>query len=309
MRQMTNWLSGLTQTRAAGDPHVLITILAVKGSAPRCGGSKMVVTSNEVFDTIGGGQLEVLAIERSRKILEGILPAVQQIEHYPLAATAMQCCGGSVTLFFEPLLCDMPEVVIFGAGHVGQSISHLLENLPVRTKLIDSRQNWLEKSAAQQKVLLRDALLDGPGLASLVPRNSWVFVLTHDHAIDFTLMKYLTKRSDLAFLGMIGSKTKWKSFSARLKRDGATINELARVCCPIGDGDIQFKEPSAIAIDVVARLLRDITRKSCLSEDGTSEVVPSSSASPVHRQSECADEEIVEISKRHLKNEVPGLFL
>ena len=137
MRQMTNWLSGLTQTRAAADPHVLITILAVKGSAPRYGGSKMVVTSNEVFDTIGGGQLEVLAIERSRKILEGILPAVQQIEHYPLAATAMQCCGGSVTLFFEPLLCDMPEVVIFGAGHVGQSISHLLENLPVRTKLID----------------------------------------------------------------------------------------------------------------------------------------------------------------------------
>ena len=89
MRQMTNWLSGLTQTRAAADPHVLITILAVKGSAPRCGGSKMVVTSNEVFDTIGGGQLEVLAIERSRKILEGPLPAVQQIEHYPLAATAM----------------------------------------------------------------------------------------------------------------------------------------------------------------------------------------------------------------------------
>ena len=100
-----------------------------------------------------------------------------------------------------------------------------------------------------------------------------------------------------------------EKFFRTLKRDGATINELARVCCPIGDGDIEFKEPSAIAIDVVARLLRDITRKSCLSEDGPSEVIPSSSASPVHRQSECANEEIVGISNRHLKNEVPGLFL
>ena len=309
MQRMTNWHSGLTQTRAAGEPHVLITILAVKGSAPRYGGSKMVVTRKKVFDTIGGGQLELLAIERSRRILRGILPAVQQIEHYPLAATAMQCCGGSVTLLFEPLFCDMPEIVIFGAGHVGQSISHLLENLPVRTKLIDSRQNWLDKSAAQQKVLLSGELLDGPGLASLVPRNSWVFVLTHDHAIDYTLMQYLIKRPDLAFLGMIGSKTKWKNFSARLERDGATINELARVCCPIGDGDIQFKEPSAIAIDVVARLLRDITRKSFLGEGSPSEVIPSSSASSVHRQSEYADKQTVEISNRKLKKEVPGLFL
>ncbi len=309
MQRMTNWHSGLTQTRAAGEPHILITILAVKGSAPRYGGSKMVVTRKKVFDTIGGGQLELLAIERSRRILKGILPAVQQIEHYPLAATAMQCCGGSVTLLFEPLFCDMPEIVIFGAGHVGQSISHLLENLPVRTKLIDSRQNWLDESAAQQKVLLSEALLDGPGLARLVPSNTWVFVLTHDHAIDYTLMQYLIKRSDLAFLGMIGSKTKWKNFSARLERDGATINELAKVCCPIGDGGIQFKEPSAIAIDVVARLLRDITRKGYLGEDVPPEVTSSSSASSVHSQSEFADEETVEISKRQLKSEVPGLFL
>ena len=89
MQHMTNWSSGLAQAHASGEPHILITILAIKGSAPRQGGGKMVVTVDKVFDTIGGGQLELLAIERSRRILNGNLPAVQQIEHYPLAAAAM----------------------------------------------------------------------------------------------------------------------------------------------------------------------------------------------------------------------------
>ena len=309
MQDMTNWSSGLAQAHASGEPHILITILAIKGSAPRQGGGKMVVTVDKVFDTIGGGQLELLAIERSRRILNGNLPAVQQIEHYPLAATAMQCCGGSVTLLFEPLSFDLPEVVIFGAGHVGQSILKLLENLPVRTKVLDTRQNWLDKSEAQQKILLSEGLLDSKGLTSVVPGNAWVFVLTHDHVIDYRLIQHLIKRSDLSFLGMIGSKTKWKNFSARLRRDGAATKELHRVCCPIGDGESRFKEPGAIAIDVVARLLRDITRASSLAVDSQAEVPSTSSADLMPREVGCETRKVIETTKRELKNEVPGLFL
>ena len=84
---------------------------------------------------------------------------------------------------------------------------------------------------------------------------------------------------------------------------------MHRVCCPIGDGESRFKEPGAIAIDVVARLLRDITRASSLAVDSQAEVPSTSSADLMPREVGCETRKVIETTKRELKNEVPGLFL
>ena len=258
-----NWQDALVNADASGVPHVLVTILAITGSAPREGGTKMVVTEERVVDTIGGGQLELLAIERSRAILAGQLPASQQVEHYPLAASALQCCGGSMTLLYEPLGLNRPDIVVFGAGHVGQAVLHLLATLPVTTSVIDSRLDWLESASAQHKLeLVEDDLtpsLHQQALMRLVPANAWVLVMTHDHVTDYALIKGLIERTDLNFLGLIGSKTKWKNFSRRLLRDGLSESSLQRVQCPIGAGASRFKQPMAIAVDIVAELLRHLS--------------------------------------------------
>jgi xanthine dehydrogenase accessory factor len=130
-------------------------------------------------------------------------------------------------------------------------------------------------------------------LAQWVPANAWVFVLTHDHVTDYTLLKALTKRSDLNFLGLIGSSTKWQNFSRRLRRDGVSDGELLRVQCPIGAGRSQFKEPMAIAVDVVAKLLRDI----------------SESATTVNRHSTLrAGSGMQPVTRNLLREQTPGLF-
>ncbi len=74
MPKQLNWQAALGDAHAKGQPHVLITVLAVAGSAPRQSGQKMVVTADGVHDTIGGGQLEQLAIERARSLLEPTIP-------------------------------------------------------------------------------------------------------------------------------------------------------------------------------------------------------------------------------------------
>lgn len=296
MNNKASWQEGLRRAEATGTPHVLITILAISGSAPRRSGSKMVVTHDCVYDTIGGGQLELMATQRARAVLQGELPAQQQIQHYPLAAAASQCCGGSMTLLFDPLAMHLPHVVIFGAGHVGQSMLGLLDGLPLTTTVLDSRQDWLDSAVAQQKILVNEDALDAAELAGKVPRNAWVFVLTHDHLMDFALVKELLKRSDLNFLGMIGSQTKWHNFSIRLRRDGASEAELARVRCPIGEGGSTFKEPSAIAIDVIAKLLRDISQA-----DGSG-----AANDPVAEFEDTSG--VLLTSKKVLRDEVPGLF-
>jgi xanthine dehydrogenase accessory factor len=48
---------------------VIVDVTAVKGSAPRDAGTFMLVAPTEIHGTIGGGQLEYVAIENARKML------------------------------------------------------------------------------------------------------------------------------------------------------------------------------------------------------------------------------------------------
>jgi xanthine dehydrogenase accessory factor len=86
---------------APGEPAVLVTVAAVKGSAPREAGAKMAVRRDSIAGTIGGGHLEHTAIEIARAQLAAGDAAT--VRRFPLGAALGQCCGGSVQLLFEPV--------------------------------------------------------------------------------------------------------------------------------------------------------------------------------------------------------------
>ena len=64
-----DWLDALQRLRAARQPAVIVTLAMVRGHAPRNGGAKMVVAADELFGTVGGGNLEATAIHRARELL------------------------------------------------------------------------------------------------------------------------------------------------------------------------------------------------------------------------------------------------
>lgn len=92
---MNRWLESVT-----GD-CVLVTVAAVRGSAPREPGAKMVVTREHVVETIGGGNLEYAAIERAREMLAAAGARATELVRYPLGPGLRQCCGGVATLLYE----------------------------------------------------------------------------------------------------------------------------------------------------------------------------------------------------------------
>ncbi|MCW3846647.1 xanthine dehydrogenase accessory protein XdhC [Sphingomonas sp. LB-2] len=98
---MADWTEA---ARAALDrgPAALITILATEGSAPRGPGARMVVTSDALSGTIGGGALEHQAVEQARAILSHP-PGSWRVQDYPLGPLLGQCCGGRVRLMVERL--------------------------------------------------------------------------------------------------------------------------------------------------------------------------------------------------------------
>lgn len=101
---MNEWL------QAVAGPAVLVTVARVEGSAPRASGTKMLVTAHSQFDTIGGGHLELRAVDIARTLLEDASATVRY-ERFGLGPSLGQCCGGVVWLLFEPVTPALAQVL------------------------------------------------------------------------------------------------------------------------------------------------------------------------------------------------------
>jgi len=244
-------------------PLVRVRIARVEGSSPREVGAWMVVTPGALAGTIGGGAMEYAGIDRARRMLALGEDATRA--DVTLGPESGQCCGGRVLLAFDLLdaagraaaLSEVeaaeaarPGVLIFGAGHVGRALARALEPLPVRAVLIDNRAEELAlaEGLAQRPTAFPEAEIAGaaPGAA--------VVIATHDHGLDFLLAGEALARGDLAYVGMIGSRTKRARF-ASWARAHAVGAEMARLTCPMAAGAPADKRPEVIAAFVATEVM------------------------------------------------------
>ena len=83
-------------------------------------------------------------------------------------------------------------------------------------------------------------------------------ILTHEHSLDFLIAGEVLARSDVAYVGMIGSKTKLASFRNWIRRDTSEVIETDRLVCPIGGAQVRDKRPEVIAALVAAELVEHL---------------------------------------------------
>ncbi len=251
----------------AAEALVLVTVSRTAGSVPREVGAWMTVATGGVRGTVGGGHLEFDAIARARAALSG--GGLDDEVRYPLGPSLGQCCGGVVWLQFRRVAAGedvarlLPELAgrplaLFGAGHVGQAIAHIARDLPLALHWIDSREaqfpaepparGWRQEVCEQPADAVHDL---APGSA--------VLVMSHNHAEDYDIvvacLKRQRERQDLAFIGLIGSRTKWASFRQRLEARGIPQAQWSQVVCPIGVPGVAGKQPAVIAVAVLAQIL------------------------------------------------------
>jgi xanthine dehydrogenase accessory factor len=250
---MSDWVEALAHLSAAGRPAVLVTVVRARGSTPREAGAKMVVTAEDAFGSIGGGHLELKALEIARSMLAAGEPPGPVLQDLALGPSLGQCCGGATTLLFERVAPPSWRVAVFGAGHVGRALVKLLGDLPCRVTWIDSRSDGFP-SSVPSNVETRLSEQPADEVSDLASGTDAV-VMTHSHAIDYDVVEALLQRPDLAYVGLIGSRTKRERFAARLRERGRDEALLARLTCPIGLPSVPGKLPAEIAIAVVAELL------------------------------------------------------
>src|SRR5690242_21473331 len=74
----------------------LVEVAEAKGSTPREKGAWMLVSPTAIFGTIGGGQLEFMAIDKALQVFRGKQARKALTLDIPLGPEIGQCCGGRV---------------------------------------------------------------------------------------------------------------------------------------------------------------------------------------------------------------------
>lgn len=255
----------------------LVEVAGTKGSTPREKGAFMLVSASAIHGTIGGGQLEYMAIDKARQMLpssskgRGARFEVEEVcatLDVPLGPEIGQCCGGRVEVLIrlvdaalaaelvaaaEAEETHLPHVYIFGGGHVGQALASAIALLPVHGVVIETRAEALE--GMPERVETRLTPMPEAELRN-APAGTAFAILTHDHALDFLIVAEALKRDDAAYVGMIGSKTKKATFrNWFLKSADGTEAEFARLVSPIGGDAVKDKRPPVIAALAAAEIM------------------------------------------------------
>lgn len=250
---------------------VLVTVQAHRGSVPREAGAWMAVFAGTTLGSVGGGHLEWQAIEQARELLTR--QSGRKTQRYALGPSLGQCCGGEVMLQFEPVSASdlprlrqyfaaqqafWPPLALFGGGHVAAALVQVLGRLPFLVHWFDSRDGIFPDTLPGNVQAEHSDPVQG-AVAALAP-GARVLIMSFSHTEDLDvvaacLLRQRTRR-DLPFIGLIGSRSKWATFSHRLAERGFSDAELAHVTCPIGVPGIAGKAPEVIAIAVAAQLLQ-----------------------------------------------------
>ncbi len=233
---------------------IRVRVTKTFGSTPREVGAEMVVTADDTSGTIGGGRLEHDAIARARAMIAlGEDAAVMQVT---LGPDSGQCCGGRVELTLDRAALTPappgPQVLIFGAGHVGRALARLLAQMPFDVTLIDSRADELARAGTVPTLL---TALPEAAIRAARPGAAFV-IMIHDHGLDFLLTTEALRRGDAAYIGLIGSATKRARF-LREARDAGI--DTAKLTCPIGAGFSTDKRPEIIALFAAAEIAGVLT--------------------------------------------------
>lgn len=159
---------------------------------------------------------------------------------------------GDVRVYIEAHLPD-PVLLVIGAGHVGQMVAQLGAMAGFDVTVLDDRPQY----ANRDRFPMASRVLCGPFAAELAglalgPQH-YVVLMTRGHHHDRLCLEQLIG-ADLAYLGMIGSRTRVETIFAALEAEGVDRERLERVRAPIGL-DIGARTPAEIAVSVVAELI------------------------------------------------------
>ncbi len=250
----TDLYEEMVRLRRLGEPAALATIIRRTGSTPRKDAAKMLIRQDgTAIGSIGGGCVEAQVWESASEVMK---TSRAQILEYQMTDDDLEedglVCGGRVEVFVEPIL-TRPQLVVLGAGHVGQAIARIAARIDFRVTVIDDRDSFVSEerfpTAERRMARSYDQSLDDLNL----PTDSFILIVTRGHRHDQQALE-TALNLQVAYTGLIGSRRKIKLLVGNLLEQGYPPEHFRNLYAPIGL-EIGSETPGEIAVSVAAELI------------------------------------------------------
>ncbi len=147
------------------------------------------------------------------------------------------------------------RLVIIGAVHISQALAPLAQSLDYDVYVVDPRTAFASPERFPDVPLIAD--WPDTALPPLkVDRYTAFVAVTHDPKIDDPALLHAFAR-DCFYIGALGSRKTHAKRLERLKAQGATDQQLARIHAPIGLA-IGAVSPSEIALSIMAEITAEL---------------------------------------------------
>jgi xanthine dehydrogenase accessory factor len=231
--------SRLEEAIAARTPAA--TAVVVRGGEI---GAKMLVLPEETLGTLGDPQLDTEAARAARDLIER--------ERSETVAFAVAGRDEPVDVFIETFPLP-PTLLIFGAVHVAQPLSHFAKALGFDVIVSDARAKLATRERFPDADRIIQAWPDETLAEVEIRPNTYVAILSHDPKFDEPALLG-TLDTPAAYIGAIGSRSTNEDRRRRLAEAGMRPEQIARMRAPIGL-DIGASTPEEMAISILAEII------------------------------------------------------
>jgi xanthine dehydrogenase accessory factor len=209
-------------------------------------GGKILISPEDHTGTAGNAELDKAVVETARGLLEG--GRTETVHLGPHGQRRMEDVAVFIQSFAPP-----PRMYVFGAIDFASAVARVGKFMGYRVIVCDARAVFATRerfpSADEIVVAWPDEFLK----TAEVDGRSVITVLTHDPKFDVPVLKRALDTS-AGYIGAMGSRRTHENRTARLKEEGVTDEQLARISSPIGL-DIGARTPEETAIAIAAEIV------------------------------------------------------
>jgi xanthine dehydrogenase accessory factor len=214
-----------------------------------------------------GGTVQVFVAEAERDLIAQLADAVRRDRPIALALTVSGPEVGTQAVvepdgrtepaldgdvFFLPLL-PRPRMYVFGALDHAAAVARAGSLLGFHVTVCDARSKFLTRERFPEADELIVGWPDEFLRSAPIDSRTAICVLTHDHKFDVPVLQ-VALGSDAGYVGALGAKRTNAERAERLRAEGITDEQLARVHAPIGL-DIGARTPEEVAVAVAAEIV------------------------------------------------------
>lgn len=248
---MTEIIDRLVETLSAGQAAALATVIEPDTLV----GRKLVVWADRPsLGDLGADWLNDTLTLQGRQLLAASQPA--SVRSFPVTdEQARELSLGRATEIRVFLECMQgpPTMLIVGAGHLAQPLSHMAKMLGFVVAVLDDRASF----ANRQRFPDADQIIVGYYAEELarfpITGSTYIVLMSRGHVQDERALRAVIC-SDAAYIGMIGSRRRVGAILRRLLEEGVPPQLVERVCSPIGV-EIGAESPEEIAISILAEII------------------------------------------------------